>query len=283
MEVDWASLHKILSDTTRRGILELLAERESLSYTDIMTLLQITNTGRLNYHLKALASLISKDKAGKYHLTEQGRQAAGLLNTFPERVPPERRLTGLKVMTAAVLILLGLLLIAAFAGALYVAAPITVGTSNHASLGPEAIPQNTTVFLFDWHSSAGAFSLSWSAASPVTIFVLNQTQYDALLLSHTTGAQSPPVLSNFTGTPKAWVAKYDQQSGNVSLSAPQGQYSFYAWSQGNTLLDSFGVAQSQSVGSSLSPFQLLYAAVFLAVGALPIVLAVSILTHRVWR
>jgi DNA-binding transcriptional ArsR family regulator len=39
MDVDWASLHKILSDTTRRSILELLSEKESLAYTDMMTLL----------------------------------------------------------------------------------------------------------------------------------------------------------------------------------------------------------------------------------------------------
>ena len=111
LEVDWASLHKILSDTTRRSILELLAEKESLTYTDMMTLLQITNTGRLNYHLKVLGSLISKDEGGRYRLTEQGRQAASLLRTFPERVPPERKLTGVKVATAVVLILIGVLLI----------------------------------------------------------------------------------------------------------------------------------------------------------------------------
>jgi hypothetical protein len=285
MEVDWASLHKILSDTTRRSILELLAEKESLSYTDIMTFLQITNTGRLNYHLKALTSLVSKDEAGKYHLTEQGRQAASLLKTFPERVPPERKLTALKLVTVAVLILSGLLLIASFAGALLFFAPETVGTSNHVLLGPEAIPQNTSVYLFGWPSSANAFNMAWSAAGPVTIFVLNQTQYDGLLLSHTTGAQNPSVLSNFTGSPTTWVGKYSQQSGNVSLSVPQGQYHFYAWSQGSTLLDSFGVVQNQTqpAGSSISPLLILYAAVFVAIGVLLIVLAASILTHRIWR
>ena len=41
-EVDWSSLHKILSDSTRRSILELVSEKQELSYTDIMTLLQIT-------------------------------------------------------------------------------------------------------------------------------------------------------------------------------------------------------------------------------------------------
>ena len=113
-EVDWSSLHKTLSDTTRRSILELLSEKQTLSYTEIMTLLQVTNTGRLNYHLKALGNLISKDDdEGKYRLTERGRLAVSLLRTFPERVAPaERKLSVLKVTVAIVLILVGILLIA---------------------------------------------------------------------------------------------------------------------------------------------------------------------------
>jgi hypothetical protein len=62
---------------------DLLAGRDALGYTDIMTLLQITNTGRLNYHLKALGNLVTKDDGGRYRLTEQGRQAASQLKTFP--------------------------------------------------------------------------------------------------------------------------------------------------------------------------------------------------------
>jgi DNA-binding transcriptional ArsR family regulator len=67
-QVDWSSLHKILNDATRRNVLELLAEKDALSYTEIMALLQVTNTGRLNYHLKALGALLSKDDQGKYQL-----------------------------------------------------------------------------------------------------------------------------------------------------------------------------------------------------------------------
>jgi DNA-binding transcriptional ArsR family regulator len=71
-QVDWSSLHKILGDTTRRSILELLKEKDAISYTEIMAALRVTNTGRLNYHIKALNGLISKDDQGKYHLTERG-------------------------------------------------------------------------------------------------------------------------------------------------------------------------------------------------------------------
>jgi len=286
LEVDWTSLHKILSDTTRRSILELLAEKESLTYTDMMTILQITNTGRLNYHLKALGSLISKDEAGRYHLTEQGRQAASLLRTFPERAPPERKLTALKVTTAVVLILIGIVIISGFAFVFLDAAGSTyyVTTSEKGGVGPQPLPQNTTVSLLGWPTTVPSFSMAWSAADPVHVYVLNQTQNEALQLSHSKGSQP---LYNFTGPPEAWSEQYYKQSGNMTVSLPPGQYDFYAYSSAANYLDSFSLSQKsqpQTVpGGGIPPFLLLYASVFIAIGALLIVLAVSILTHRIWR
>ncbi|MGP8124843.1 MAG: winged helix-turn-helix domain-containing protein [Nitrososphaerales archaeon] len=287
MELDWASLHKILSDTTRRSVLELLAERESLTYTDMMTLLQITNTGRLNYHLKALGSLISKDEGGRYRLTDQGRQAASLLRTFPERVHPERKLTGVKVTTAVVLILIGIFLIASFSFAILDAAavaPAYVSTTESGGVGPQALLQNTTVSLIGWPTTVPTFSMAWSALGPVHIYVLNQTQNDALLFAHSKGGQ--PVY-NFTGPPGVWSEEYNMQSENVTIRLPPGQYHFYAWSPSANYLDSFSLSQTtqpQAVpGGGFSPFLFLYGSVFIAIGALLIVLAVSILTHRVWR
>ncbi|MDG7008373.1 MAG: helix-turn-helix transcriptional regulator [Nitrososphaerota archaeon] len=287
METDWASLHKILSDTTRRSILGLLAEKESLTYTDMMTLLQITNTGRLNYHLKALGTLISKDEEGRYRLTEQGRQAADLLRTFPERVPPERKLTGVKVTAAVVLILIGVLLIASFSFAVIgLAGTAYVSTTESGGVGPQALPQNTTVSLIGWPTTVPSFSMAWSALGPVHIYVLNQTQNDALQFSHSEGGQ---LVYNFTGPPAAWSEQYYKQSGNVTVSLPPGQYHFYAWSQSANYLDSLSLSQKsqpQAVpvgGFSPFFFLFLYGAVFITVGVLLIVLAASILTHRFWR
>ncbi|HEV2226498.1 MAG TPA: winged helix-turn-helix domain-containing protein [Nitrososphaerales archaeon] len=285
MEVDWASLHRILSDTTRRSILELLAERESLTYTDMMTLLQITNTGRLNYHLKALGSLISKDEGGRYRLTDQGRQAPSLLRTFPERVPPERTLIGVKVATAVVLILVGVFLIATFSYAIIFAkGPAYVSTTESGGVGPQALPQNITVSQVGWPTTVPSFSMAWSAVGPVHIYVLNQTQNDALVFAHSKGGQ--PVY-NFTGSPGAWSEQYYRQWGNVTVSLPTGQYHFYAWSPSANYLDSFSPSQTSQPqaepGRGYSPFLYLSAVVFIAIGVLLIVLAVSILTHRVWR
>ena len=79
-----ASLHKILKDETRRKIILLLNENGSLSYTDLMDTLGIVSTGTLNYHLKVLGDLLSKNEGGQYTLTERGKLASRLLIEFPE-------------------------------------------------------------------------------------------------------------------------------------------------------------------------------------------------------
>jgi len=52
---------------------------------ELMNLLEIANTGKLNYHLKVLGNLIEKGDDGKYRLTERGRLAFQLVQKFPER------------------------------------------------------------------------------------------------------------------------------------------------------------------------------------------------------
>lgn len=287
METDWSSLHRILSDTTRRNILQLLSEKETLSYTEIMTLLQITNTGRLNYHLKSLGNLISKDDAGKYHLTEQGRLAASLVKTFPERITPEKRLSVLKIAVAVVLVMVGILVIVAFAFAALGLTFATASTSGSVGTSSQVIPQNTTIYLLSWSASGNPLSVSWSATSPVHIYVLNQTQYGNLVLQHSTGTQT--VLENFTGAPGSWVSQYYLQSGNVSLNLQPSLYYFFAGSQAQTFLSGFKISQllSQQQPAGISPsnsfFLFLVLSVFIVIGAVLVILGVSILTRRVWR
>jgi DNA-binding transcriptional ArsR family regulator len=78
------SLLKILKDETRRKIVLLLNEKGSLSYTDLMDILEIVSTGTLNYHLKVLDELLAKNEAGQYLLTEKGKLASRLLIEFPD-------------------------------------------------------------------------------------------------------------------------------------------------------------------------------------------------------
>jgi len=85
MNVDLASLHKILKDPTRRKIVQYLSSKGQLTYMELMNLLEITNTGKFNYHLKILADLIQKENDGRYSLTERGQLASQLMQKFPEK------------------------------------------------------------------------------------------------------------------------------------------------------------------------------------------------------
>jgi hypothetical protein len=83
MSVDISQLHNVLRDRTRAKILELVDQRTSLSYVELQNLLQITHTGKLNYHLKVLGDLLVKDEqSGRYSLAEKGRIAVQLLSKF---------------------------------------------------------------------------------------------------------------------------------------------------------------------------------------------------------
>jgi hypothetical protein len=111
MDVDFASLHKVLKDPTRRDIVMHLNKKGQLTYTELMNLLEVTNTGKLNYHLKILNDLIQKGEDGKYSLTERGELASQLLQKFPEKpVEPNR----LRVRDALLIGIVGFLLLLVF-------------------------------------------------------------------------------------------------------------------------------------------------------------------------
>ena len=76
-----ASLHKILKDETRRKIILLLHNSGGLSYSDLLRALKITDRGRMNYHLKFLSPLITKDDE-KYVLNDKGILAWKALQEF---------------------------------------------------------------------------------------------------------------------------------------------------------------------------------------------------------
>ncbi len=79
-----SSLHKILKDETRQKIISLLNEKGSLGYTELMEATKAGSTGLLNYHLKVLGNLITKNEAGQYLLTEKGKLSSKLMLEFPD-------------------------------------------------------------------------------------------------------------------------------------------------------------------------------------------------------
>ena len=81
--MDLRQVHRVFKDETRSRLVELLAEKGHLSYTDIQRLLAIKNTGKLNYHIRVLEDLIQKDpQTGMYSLSEKGKVAAQFATKF---------------------------------------------------------------------------------------------------------------------------------------------------------------------------------------------------------
>lgn len=76
MKVDVSRANKILANSTRRQILELIGKKEEVSYVEIRKALGHINTGKLNYHLKIIDDLVTKNSiTGKYSLTFAGNAA----------------------------------------------------------------------------------------------------------------------------------------------------------------------------------------------------------------
>lgn len=68
----------VLSNSLRREILVNLSEKDELSFTDLMNALSI-DTGKLSFHLRALAGFLEQTPTGKYRLTSIGENAIRLI------------------------------------------------------------------------------------------------------------------------------------------------------------------------------------------------------------
>ena len=73
------NIYSILSHPFRRKILLLLEREGFIAYTDLMEKLGLDQTGQLNFHLRKLGSLISKDKRS-YFLTEDGKRVLKIIS-----------------------------------------------------------------------------------------------------------------------------------------------------------------------------------------------------------
>lgn len=94
LSVDLESLHKIIKHPIRHKIVLTLLEKKELTHMDLMNIVAVENTGKLNYHLKILGDLVAKNGNRKYHLTEKGQLASELLLRFPEKTPEHTLIRG---------------------------------------------------------------------------------------------------------------------------------------------------------------------------------------------
>jgi DNA-binding transcriptional ArsR family regulator len=75
-----SKLLRILSHSMRRRIIKCLEEQKSLSFNDLLKLVNGKDHGELGFHLRALKGLIQKKSSDEYSLTNKGLLAAGLLD-----------------------------------------------------------------------------------------------------------------------------------------------------------------------------------------------------------
>lgn len=73
-------LYKVLKDQTRQKILNMIGEKGSVSYTDMLSSLNVS-TGKLNYHLRILSPFVQKNN-GSYTLSETGENAYAIMKKF---------------------------------------------------------------------------------------------------------------------------------------------------------------------------------------------------------
>ncbi len=71
---------KALAHPVRRAIIKALAEKKKLSYTELMRITGVEDSGTFAFHIKVLQGLIEKDsETGDYMLTEDGWKAYRVL------------------------------------------------------------------------------------------------------------------------------------------------------------------------------------------------------------
>jgi hypothetical protein len=72
-------LYFALNNPLRCWIIGLLKSYKALSSSDLAKILHV-NLSRCHYHLENLNDLVAQDKENRYYLSEEGIQAAQLLN-----------------------------------------------------------------------------------------------------------------------------------------------------------------------------------------------------------
>ncbi|MDR2204096.1 MAG: hypothetical protein LBE76_07375 [Nitrososphaerota archaeon] len=89
MDKETKQLYKILKDETNQKILTLTNEHGSLNYTNLMEKTETISERMLNYHLKSLNNLLTKNTEDQYILTEKGQTALKILT---EELPKQKTL-----------------------------------------------------------------------------------------------------------------------------------------------------------------------------------------------
>lgn len=79
---NWDDLiFRALAHSVRRRIIDCLGERKTLSFNELSKLVEVSNHGKLGFHMRALKGLVQRDSStNKYCLTDRGRLASQLIS-----------------------------------------------------------------------------------------------------------------------------------------------------------------------------------------------------------
>ncbi len=83
---DISRILSVLSHPLRREILFLLNEKGECSFTDIMNSLGL-DTGKLSFHMRALANMVEQTSSGKYRLNRIGESSIRLIGNLKAWAP----------------------------------------------------------------------------------------------------------------------------------------------------------------------------------------------------
>jgi len=78
-EIDLSYIFQALSHETRRKMIKILAERGALSFSELMELAGIEETGTFGFHMRRIEDLVEKLDDGRYRLSDLGRLAYSII------------------------------------------------------------------------------------------------------------------------------------------------------------------------------------------------------------
>lgn len=124
-ERTFAEIFDALGHPTRLKIMKILRD-QAFNFADLKRALNIESSGHLQYHLSKLGNLIKTNQQGRYTLSDDGKDALLMIENVEKTSGPERRtywaprlnVIARAISTAAV-VLLTVVVIAAFLGDLY--------------------------------------------------------------------------------------------------------------------------------------------------------------------
>lgn len=89
--IDADALFSALAHESRRRVIKALGEKGELTFTEMMEVAGIEETGTFGFHLKKMEPLLEKGDFGKYLLSELGKIAYNILKYMETREFPEKQ------------------------------------------------------------------------------------------------------------------------------------------------------------------------------------------------